>query len=370
MARPFLRTAACASALVVTLSIAGCGGTTTPDTPADLDPDALGGEAITAQMQELYTAALDGDETEIVVQGPAAAETAPVWEAFEARFPGIKVVAQSVAPPETEEKLKAEASSGNHVIDLVATGDTPAAALSSADLCQAVDAFAAEGIDDRWIAMNGTVLIPSISIFGTVYNPDLVDAADVPQSWEELLEPQWKGKIATGDPAGGGIAGYAFAEMLFPENAERLGMSYVEKLKAQDLQIVSSEPEIASAVASGRFPIGILVWKGFADEVVAKGVPLEFAFPMAADNITTSDAYCVAKTAPHANAAALLANWLFTPDAQQITADIGSYSTMPGAPAPGGLPALDAVSILPTPPIEEVDEAIAPLRDEIIALFS
>lgn len=348
-----------------TMTACSGGGGAAPS--ADIDGTGLGDSS--AQLIQLYKEARDAGQTKIVIQGPAAAESDSYWKAFEARFPGIKISAQDVAPPETAEKLKAEMASGNYSIDMVATGDTPAAELSADNLCGAVDLVAAKGIDSEWLAMGRTVFIPSISIFGTVYNPAMVKESEVPKSWQDLLDPKWKGKIATGDPSGGGIAGYAFAQMLLDGNKDELGLDYLKKLKAQDLNVVSAEPEIASAVAGKRFPIGILVWKGFADGVIAKGVDLGFQFPMKDKNVTTSDAYCIPPKAPNAKASKLLANWLFTPEGQAAIADSGAYSTMPGAPAPKGLPPLSEVDLMKTPPIDELAATIAPYREEVTAFF-
>ncbi len=363
------RTAAAAAlALAALTALAGC-ASPTPQQAAELDPVALGGAEATAHMADLYESALTENRATIVIQGPAATASPELWDAFAQRFPGITITPQDAAPPETAAKLDSEATSGNHVIDVVATGDTPAAHLSAKGQCTSLDLATTTGLDPIWLPMDATVAAPSISIFGIVYNTDMVDESDVPTSWQDLLDEEWKGKIAIGDPAGGGIATYTFAQMLLPDNSA-LGAGYIERLKAQDLQIVSSEPEIVSAVGAGRYPIGILVWKGFADAVIAKGVPVEFSFPLTADNVTTADAYCLAKTAPHPEAAELLMNWLFTPEAQTVIAETGAYSTMPGAPAPSGQPPLGQVKLMAEAPLAEREQILNDLQLQVVDMFS
>ena len=70
---------------------------------------------------------------------------------------------------------------------------------ASGGQCAVVDPIM--DVPAKWLEMDGKVLDGRISIFGMVYNTNMLKKSEVPQSWEELLEPKWKGKITMVNPA-------------------------------------------------------------------------------------------------------------------------------------------------------------------------
>ena len=65
----------------------------------------------------------------------------------------------------------------------------------------------------------------------------------------------------------------------------------------------------------------------------------------------------IIKGAPHELAAELYESWMFTPDAATAIAAGGGYSTVKGSVAPQGLPALSAIPLQPTIPLDQIVKA-------------
>ncbi|MFQ5902398.1 MAG: ABC transporter substrate-binding protein [Candidatus Binatia bacterium] len=84
---------------------------------------------------------------------------------------------------------------------------------------------------------------------GVTYNTEMVPPDKVPQRWEDLLKPMWKGKIAK-DPRE--IAWYdAVPRVMGPEK----GRSFLKKLGQQNLQFRTGFTLKANGLTAGEFPL-------------------------------------------------------------------------------------------------------------------
>lgn len=102
---------------------------------------------------------------------------------------------------------------------------------------------------------NGFNLLPIV----LMYNTKLVIPEEVPKSWEDLLNPKWKGKIAFVDPCN---SGSAFIALSFFLELNKTGSVYnwknVEKFISNlDGKILAKSSEAYDGVAKGDFAIGI-----------------------------------------------------------------------------------------------------------------
>ncbi|MEK3734930.1 MULTISPECIES: ABC transporter substrate-binding protein [Paenibacillus] len=91
------------------------------------------------------------------------------------------------------------------------------------------------------------------------YNKELVPEDEVPQSWEDLLDPKWKGQIAFADPAKSGSSYTQLVTMLtaFGKDDEQ-GWEYVKQLvDNMDGKILSGSSLVQRAVPDGEFALGI-----------------------------------------------------------------------------------------------------------------
>ncbi|MDD4169782.1 MAG: ABC transporter substrate-binding protein [Desulfotomaculaceae bacterium] len=85
--------------------------------------------------------------------------------------------------------------------------------------------------------------------FVMFYNPDYTVAAEIPRSWNELLEPQWKGRVIM--PGKEHMAPRVIRAVLKQQNPEQA--------RAVDENITCSgmPPNVIEAVKSGKFALGI-----------------------------------------------------------------------------------------------------------------
>ncbi len=115
----------------------------------------------------------------------------------------------------------------------------------------------------------GTRIIPTV----IAYNTGLLDAA--PESWAELADPAFKGKIAMPNPDVSGAAAFNTAVWL---EEEALGGKWLTQLMANEPTVLESNGPVGQAVAGGTVPIGVVV-DYVARELAEKGSPVALNYP-------------------------------------------------------------------------------------------
>src|SRR5438270_8773372 len=109
-----------------------------------------------------------------------------------------------------------------------------------------------------------------------VVNPQQVPEAKWPRSILDLTDPKWKGKVALAKPLFGTTATQAAAlfSVLGPDAAKE----FYRGLKANDVQIVAGNHQVAEGVARGQYAVGLTDTDDALGEIEA-GRPLALIFP-------------------------------------------------------------------------------------------
>ncbi|WP_072803249.1 ABC transporter substrate-binding protein [Rhodococcoides yunnanense] len=340
-------------AIVVVASVAGlvgCGSTPAPVASGTVIEVPGATAEGNDYMNTLYRNALDSGKTDAVLYGASASSAAGMFAKFSERFPGISIVPQDAPDSQILTKLQVEAESGNRLADLYTGGVSSVTAVAQVpDVCTRADVRTAPADFALPYSANDLVLTYNKRFFGFVYNTDMVSEEDAPRSWGDLLDPQWKDKLVMGDPTVVGGLRYVLTSLLVPESADTWGETYLTELAEQNVNIAESEPSVPSDVASGRFPVGVGVFSGYYQAQKTKGAPIDMVFPLDdGGNFLSSAGICAVRDAPDNDAASLYLNWLFTPEGQQVLAEVDNgFGLVPGSPGPLGSPPLSEISTLP-----------------------
>jgi iron(III) transport system substrate-binding protein len=158
-----------------------------------------------------------------------------------------------------------------------------------------------------------------------MYNRNMVKPADVPRTYQDLLEPKWKGKMIF-DPE----AAYIMAAMEHAWGKEK-ARDYLARLRKQDLILLRGSAITTQLVAAGEQPIAIAVNGETSAEIREKGAPLGFS--LLAPKIVKPNGFYVAKKAPHPHAALLFTDWSLSEEGQKVLAlELGKGVAMTGLP--------------------------------------
>lgn len=179
---------------------------------------------------------------------------------------------------------------------------------------------------------NGLWWTVHTSAIAFVVNTRALGGAPVPRSWQDLLKPVYKGKIAYDDPTWGGTS-YTLIyglNTLMGGNEKNFqpGLAYLKKLDAN----VSSYPResIYNGVLRGEVPIWINAdGNGYKMKHVDGG-PVEVVIP-SEGTFTMPLVMGLVKGAPHKAEARKYLDWLLTAPAQAEFAKAYFLPVLPGA---------------------------------------
>lgn len=124
-----------------------------------------------------------------------------------------------------------------------------------------------------------------------IYNTNSVQAEQAPKSYDDLLQPSWKGKMLF-DPE----AGYILAAMEAAWGREK-AVAYLTRLAKQDISYRRGGTLTTQVVSSGEFPVAIAINGETSAAIREKGAPL--GFRVLAPTIVKPEGLFVAKNAPH-----------------------------------------------------------------------
>lgn len=166
---------------------------------------------------------------------------------------------------------------------------------------QAPDKYLAE-----WgVYLPGTQLTPSIII-----NTDMLKAGDI-TSWQDLLDPKWKGQLVMSDPrtgSGPGTSGLGFW-------SGKLGDDFWKKMAAQNIILQIVYQAVVDPVVHGDKPVGVFPAYSSTTAAIRAGAPIRMVHLKEGTSYPLQGIALI-KNAPHPNAALVLLNYYFTREGQ------------------------------------------------------
>lgn len=302
-----------ALAAVAALMLTACGGETTPpdatpespSTPSPgQPPDGTGDDwdAIVAAAQEegtviWYTAMLANIATPYIAE-------------FQAAYPGIRVEMIQDTGQGIIERFENEARAGVDTVDVVLTS-VPQAAIrwKEQNWLAPVDLPEAEAMEAEHQDPDGTWYFHYITGYSLQYNTNAVTVDELPETWDDLFDAHWAGRIGMSPPWRSGV-GAAWAMWL----DEELGIQdAAERFAALDPHLASAPGDLNDAVIRGEVDIAPQL-DYVAYEQIANGAPVGLHFP--SDGLpVTPRVTGVAANAPNPNAAQVFLNWQLSKEA-------------------------------------------------------
>lgn len=235
----------------------------------------------------------------------------PLVEGFQAKYPFIKAQYVREDPPQQFQKLSAEARANRRVGDVVeSTNLEPqmrAANLNQVFWSPEIEAYRPEHRDAA-----GYSAPTRFSYLGACHNTNLVKPADAPKSFEEFLDPKWKGKFVWSVNTFGSLLFITGVRNFMGEDTAE---AYLRKLAAQG---VVNEPSVnrvtVDKVMAGEYAVCLDAFLHHPIISARKGAPVA---PLPLEPvITVSSAVMLPVNPPHPHAAMLFIDYLLSKDGQ------------------------------------------------------
>lgn len=256
------------------------------------------------------------------------------------RQTGIEVEFSRLTPTQLQERAIAEGGSNLLGADVMQTSDplnNTALVDAGVVLCEVLGQSLTETIDEDYLDPEGCAYPATVSTMVISYNTAELGDTPPPETWQDLLEPEYQGKVGV---LIAGVGGSAWSNYMFLR--DEFGVEYWEALAAQDVSIQTSSANLGPQIERGEVPIGI-VSASTGINSRATGAPVDFVLP--SDGLAVYGTYTLLSNPdvvddPHPNAAQLFRDWLFSKAGQESVsvANGGAWGVRTDISAPEGLP--------------------------------
>ena len=261
----------------------------------------------------------------VVVYGSLENDTMDLIAAALKKKTGLEVDYWRDAANKVTDRVSAEARAGKPQADVVLTTTSTMQLIQKDGLLAKYDSPSAQ-------AFPKTVIDPNLgpayrsTVIGVVYNTGIVKPAEAPKSLEDIVKPQYKGKVVVPDPSQHTNTAQWLASLhkiMGKEKADK----FIHDLAASKPLLVPSLTPAGERITTGETPIGI----AFLKNVVfygRNGVPLDYVrlgkFMGDGQSIT------LAAKGPHPNAGKAFVDYFLGDESLKIMANIGEFVTRKG----------------------------------------
>ena len=279
-----------------------------------------------AQSPETIAAAKK--EGEVVVFGSLENDVAAAIDnAFEAKY-GVKVKYFRGSSTVIIDRVTTEHRTGKMSFDIVYTTSEPMRFMNKEKgLFARYVSPSAKNYDkklvDDFFGPNYRSLV-----VGFVFNKSMIKAEEAPKSYDDIVQPKWKGKIAMGNPSlhDTTIDWLSSLDRVFGSQAK--AHDWIRRLAALEPLMLDSMVPVGERIASGEVPLGIAYPK-YVQVWGKKGAPMDYVKGLP---VYLGDGNYIAMTskAPNPNAAKLFIDYFLGAESSQIMASVGEFVNRQG----------------------------------------
>ena len=232
---------------------------------------------------------------------------------FEKKY-GIKVSLWRGNAGDILQRLTVESRGGRFTADVVEGAAADIAPLQRENLFQEVASPVFVELMPGAVVPGRPWVSSRLSIFVAAYNTNAVSHADLPKSYDDLLDPKWKRRISI--EAGDANWLMAMADAL----GEARAIPLLRNIAAKNgLSPRVGHTLLANLIASGDVPFSLTIYTEAVGRLKRHGAPIETLY--LSPIIAMDNGAAVTKRAPHPYAAMLFLDFLLSDGQKYLTDD-------------------------------------------------
>ena len=252
-------------------------------------------------------------------------------DAFAKAKPGIKVNVLRLSTGDLSARILAEKANPRH--DVI--WGTALTQMVDPRILEMADVYRPAGIDQvkaqfkdpagRWFATTGYFA-------GFCVNTEVLKKKNLPMptSWQDLLNPVYKGQIVMPNAASSGT-GYLQIVSLLQMKGEEKGWQYLKDLDKNMAQYIKSGSRPCKMAATGEYAIGLsFAFSGVKQ--IMEGYPIKLVIPTEGAGYEV-EVSMLMKSAKNKDDAKQFLDWLLTLEAAKLYGERAEMSSVPGAKA-------------------------------------
>jgi iron(III) transport system substrate-binding protein len=241
----------------------------------------------------------------------AAKDLQPLIEPFEKRY-GIKVNVWRASGDTVLNRIITEQRGNRFTVDAVHISAPELEALHREKLLQPIASPHFSDLVEGAVPAHREWVSTLLSVWVQAYNTNLIKKDELPKTYQDLLDPKWKGKLGyeaenvewftTVANVLGGDSGVQFFRDLVTKNG---------------LSVRKGHSLLNNMVVSGEVPLGLTLYNYMPAQAKEKGAPIDWFVLQPA--VARANGIGVLKNAPKPNAAALFADYMVSEAQKTLT---------------------------------------------------
>lgn len=250
----------------------------------------------------------------------------PLIEPFEKKY-GVKVRIWRAGTDKVLQRTLAETAARRYEVDAIHVGAPELEAMHREKILQPVNSPYFASLVKGAVPAHREWAATLLSVWVQAYNTNLLKKEDLPKTYQDLLDPKWKGKLGIESKVQEWYStvvtdmGEEKGIRLFRDIVERNGIS---ARKGHSL--------LNNMVIAGEVPLALTVYNYMPQSAKEKGAPIDWFVLEPA--VARANGIGIARRAPHPNAAALFYDYMLSPDVQKLLVSMDYVPTNTAVPSP------------------------------------
>jgi len=261
------------------------------------------------QSKEREQRLIEGAKKEgrvVVYSFTAVDQLKPLLDELQKRYPFIKPEHYRANATGVFNKFTTEVRAGQTLADVIDISAGETHTLWQMGLLDPYLSPSREGIPKDFVDEKGYWAAHYHFVVALGFNTQQIKPAEAPKSYEELLNPKWKGRFSL-DPADQDL----FGALLLHWGRDK-ALSYFRNLAKLEPRMVSGHTQQANLVGAGEIQMAPWLYGYRPLQLKDEGAPVE---TLLFDPVLSNPAYLLlTKNSPHPHAAALFIDWALSAD--------------------------------------------------------
>ena len=202
-------------------------------------------------------------------------------------------------------RVEGEARGGKYLFDALETNSPQLEAIAREGLLANIHSpYVNEELIPETMPAHGEWAPDRLNLMVYAYNTNVVKKADLPKTWDDLLDPKWQGRI------GMESTNVEWFQALMEAMGEEKGRALFKRLGDNGVAVRTGHTHSTGLVIAGEIPVFMGVFSHDVDRMKPKNAPVDwFVLPPA---VILPSAVGVSRRALHPHAAALFLDYMLT----------------------------------------------------------
>ena len=269
-----------------------------------------------------------------------------ILDVFNKRFPGINTTYWQGTRSEIIARTLTEFQSDQKTADVILSEGAPVV-LRAAGAIEPYNTVQANAL----LLHDPTLPTVSLQIMALSYNTKKLKREDLPKSWEDVINPKYKGIVALDDPLRAGPLSGLLAGFKEQWKDDARWTKYVRGLKALNVTVHKSTSAMFRLLVAGEYAISMPSLLHDVVEEKEKGSPVDYV--KSAAPVISAQQLGIYGKAPHLNGAKLFAEWMIAPEGQTAVAAVGREVSRKGMKSKASIESAWGSNVKPIPLINQ-----------------